>query len=185
MQQLQDTDIILLVLKGEQHAFSILVERYQHFVFTLTLKYTGSREEAEELAQDVFVKAYRSLSGFKGNSKFSTWLYTIAHTTSLSHLRRKKPNTTPVNEDLHHAASNGINSIENRSRQVWMAKMIRQLEQNEAEVITLFYLAEQSIEEIALITGQTQGNVKVRLFRARQKLKQLLTSQHVVSYTDL
>jgi RNA polymerase sigma factor (sigma-70 family) len=185
MQQLQDTDIIQLVLKGEQNAFSILVERYQHFVFTLTLKYTGSREEAEELAQDVFVKAYRSLSGFKGNSKFTTWLYTIAHTTSLSHLRKKKNNTTPLHEDYHHVTSNTTNSIENRSRKAWVAKAIERLEQNEAEIITLFYLAEQSIEEIALITGQTAGNVKVRLFRARQKLKQLLTSQHAGSYTDL
>lgn len=185
MQQLQDTDIILLVLKGQQHAFSVLVDRYRHFVFTLALKYTDNREEAEELAQDVFVKAYRSLAGFKGNSKFSTWLYTITHTTCISFLRKKKYDTSPISENHHYISAPEANSIESKSRKLWLSKAIEQLEQGEAEIITLFYLAEQSIEEIALITGQTAGNVKVRLFRARQKLKQLLTGQHATSYTDL
>ena len=185
MHQLQDSDIIQQVLKGNPQAFSVLVERYQHFVFTLTLKYVNSREEAEELAQDVFVKAYRSLSGFNGKSKFSTWLYTIAHTTSLSHLRRKKHDTTPINEAHHHITAMAVDSIETKSRKVLLSRAIEQLEQNKSEVITLFYLAEQSLEEIALITGQTSNNVKVRLFRARQKLKQLLTSHHIASYTDL
>jgi len=185
MHQLQDTDIIQLVLKGEQQAFSELVGRYQHFVFTLAMKYTASREEAEELAQDVFVKAYRSLSGFKGSSKFSTWLYTITHTTCLSHLRKKKHDTTPISENHHHIPATTANLVEAKSRQHWLAKAVEQLEQTEAEVITLFYMAEQSVEEIALITGQTTANVKVRLFRARQKLKQLLTRHHAISYTDL
>lgn len=185
MQQLQDTDIIQLVLKGEQQAFSVLVERYRHFVFTLALKYASGREEAEELAQDVFVKAYRSPSGFRGNSKFSTWLYTITHTTCLSHLRKNKPAFNPINENHHNIPVNMVDRIEIKSRQYWLVKVIEQLEQKEAEAITLFYLAEQSVEEIALITGQSAANVKVRLFRARQKLKQLLTHQHAISRSDL
>lgn len=78
-----------------------------------------------------------------------------------------------------------VDRIEIKSRQYWLVKVIEQLEQKEAEAITLFYLAEQSVEEIALITGQSAANVKVRLFRARQKLKQLLTHQHAISRSDL
>ena len=84
-----DTDLIALVLKGDQSAYAALVERYQNFVFTIVLRYVKSREDAEEVAQDVFVKAYRSLADFKGTSKFSTWLYTITTTSSISFLRKK------------------------------------------------------------------------------------------------
>src|SRR5678810_1393336 len=77
-------------LKGEQNAYAELVNRYQAYVFTLTLRMIKSREDAEEVAQDVFIKAYRSLADFRGESKFSTWLYTIANTTSITFLRKKK-----------------------------------------------------------------------------------------------
>ena len=85
-----DTDIISQVVKGDHNAYATLVERYQNYVFTIVLRYVKSREDAEEVAQDVFVKAYRSLADFKGNSKFSTWLYTITTTTCISFLRKKK-----------------------------------------------------------------------------------------------
>src|SRR5678809_257326 len=79
---LGDNEIISRVLKGEQNAYAELVNRYKAYVFTLTLRMIKSREDAEEVAQDVFIKAYRSLADFRGESKFSTWLYTIANTTS-------------------------------------------------------------------------------------------------------
>jgi RNA polymerase sigma-70 factor (ECF subfamily) len=85
-----DSDLIQLVLAGSPAVYAQLVQRYQNFVFTIVLRYIKGREDAEEVAQDVFVKAYRSLADFKGASKFSTWLYTIATTTCLSFLRKKK-----------------------------------------------------------------------------------------------
>jgi len=84
MQQ-EDELIIQMVLQGRHSAYTILVNRYQAYVFTLVLRYINDRGLAEELAQDVFVKAYRSLADFKGNSKFSTWLYTIVSTTCISY----------------------------------------------------------------------------------------------------
>ena len=87
---LGDNEIISRVLKGEQNAYAELVNRYQAYVFTLVLRMIKTREDAEEVAQDVFVKAYRSLADFRGESKFSTWLYTIANTTSITFLRKKK-----------------------------------------------------------------------------------------------
>jgi len=86
----EERDIIARVLNGDQQSYSILVDRYQNFVFTLVLRYVKGREDAEEVAQDVFIKAYRALADFKGNSKFSTWLYTITTTTCITFLRKKK-----------------------------------------------------------------------------------------------
>src|SRR3954462_14038435 len=117
-----DTDVIALVLKGNQQAYSILVERYRNFVFTLVLRYIKSREDAEEVAQDVFVKAYRSLADFKGNSKFSTWLYTVATTTSITFLRKKKLEVLSLDNEQVFASADNIdggmsaNQVEHKSK---------------------------------------------------------------------
>src|SRR3954467_5276953 len=92
-QQTDDIAVIQMVLQGQQAAYATLVERYQQYVFTLAMRYVNNRELAEELSQDVFVKAYRCLADFKGHSKFSTWLYTIVNSTCLSQLRKKKDDT--------------------------------------------------------------------------------------------
>ena len=184
MQGLQDGDIIQQVLRGQQQAFSVLVERYRHFVFTIALRYTSSREEAEELAQDTFVKAYRFLADFKSTSKFSTWLYTIAHNTCLSYLRKRQDTTIPIEEEQINLATerNGMaerasTMSEERSQNALLTKAIQKLPAADAELITLYYLAEQSIEEVGLVTGMDSNNVKVKLFRARQKLKAII-EQH-------
>ncbi len=81
---LGDNEVISRVLQGEQNAYAELVTRYQGYVFTLVMRMIKSREDAEEVAQDVFIKAYRSLADFRGESKFSTWLYTITNTTCIT-----------------------------------------------------------------------------------------------------
>src|SRR6266487_759139 len=94
-----DNEIIGRVLQGDQQIFAELVKRYRHFVFTITLRYTSNREDAEEIAQDVFVKAYRSLADFRKDSKFSTWLYTIIANTCITFLRKKKPETRSLTDE--------------------------------------------------------------------------------------
>src|SRR3954467_10703532 len=117
-----DSDIINQVVKGDQNAYATLVERYQNYVFTIVLRYVKSREDAEEVAQDVFVKAYRSLADFKGNSKFSTWLYTVATTTSITFLRKKKLEVQSLdNEQIFASADNidgglSANQVEHKSK---------------------------------------------------------------------
>src|SRR5450432_786042 len=96
---LSDTEIISRVLKGEQQIFAQIVERYQKYVFTLVLRMIESREDAEEVSQDIFVKAYRSLADFRGDSKFSTWLYTIVRTSCITFLRKKKLDTTSIDNE--------------------------------------------------------------------------------------
>src|SRR5574339_53337 len=119
---LGDNEIISRVLKGEQNAYAELVNRYQAYVFTLTLRMIKSREDAEEISQDVFVKAYRSLADFRGDSKFSTWLYTIVNTTCITFLRKKKLDTHSLdNEKVFEVADSQdsgfkANQIEQKSK---------------------------------------------------------------------
>src|SRR5215212_5784920 len=97
--QITDVALIDQVLAGDQSAFGELVGRYRKYVFTLSLNFVKSREDAEEIAQDCFVKVYRSLSTFQKQSKFSTWLYSIVYYTSMSFLRKKQPEKISVDDE--------------------------------------------------------------------------------------
>ena len=169
---LNDSEIIGRVLRGESQLYAELVNRYQNFVFTITLRFASQREDAEEIAQDVFVKAYRSLADFRGDSKFSTWLYTITNTTCLSFLRKKKLTIQSLdNESVFEVADNmdsgfRANQVEQKSRIQMVQKAIRLLSIDDAKLITLFYKGEQSLEEIGQILGLDPNTVKVRLHRA-------------------
>jgi len=178
---LQDAGIIQKVLKGDQQAFSVLVERYRHFVFTIAFRMVSNREEAEELAQDIFVKAYRFLADFNNTSKFSTWLYAIANNTCLSFLRKKQGITVSADEEQmamlterSGTAEKASLAAEGRSQKALISAAIQKLPPQDAEIITLFYMAEQSLDEIGAILGIDTNTVKVRLFRARQKLKTII-----------
>ena len=85
-----DQIIIDQILEGDTNAFSVLVDRYKDLVFTLAIRMVKNREEAEEVSQDTFIKVYKSLSKFKGNSKFSTWIYKVAYNTCLDRLKKIK-----------------------------------------------------------------------------------------------
>ena len=173
-----DTDIISQVVKGDHNAYATLVERYQNYVFTIVLRYVKSREDAEEVAQDVFVKAYRTLADFKGNSKFSTWLYTMTTTTSITFLRKKKLDVQSLdNEHVFERADKidagmSANQIEQKSKVNMVNEAIKMLNPDDAQIITLFYKREQNLEEIAQILGKETNAVKVQLHRARGRLKE-------------
>jgi RNA polymerase sigma factor (sigma-70 family) len=175
---LPDNELITLVLKGDQQAYKVLVDRYQSYIFTLAYRLMQSREDAEEVAQDVFVKAYRSLADFKGGSKFSTWLYTIAHNTSITYLRKKKQKILDIDDEatfmqLENQESDfKANQVEDKSKKAMVNRAIEMLAPDDAQIITLFYKGDQSLDEIATVMGMETNTVKVRLFRARQKLKE-------------
>jgi len=175
---LTDTEIISRVLRGEQQVFAQLVERYKSYVFTLVLRMIESREDAEEVSQDIFVKAYRSLADFRGDSKFSTWLYTIVRTSCITFLRKKKLDTISIdNEKTFIQVENQesgfkANLIEQKSRHAMVNQAIQMLSPDDAQIITLFYKSEQSLDEMGIILGLESNTVKVKLHRARQKLKE-------------
>jgi len=188
---LNDIEIIGKVLNGEQQAYSLLVSRYQNYVFTLAFRFTKNREDAEEVSQDIFIKAYRALADFKGNSKFSTWLYTIVNNTCITFLRKKKLVTHSLdNERVFQVADSqdsGLraNLVEQKSRVAMVNKAITLLGPDDAEIITLFYKAEQTLDEIAQILGLETNTAKVRLHRARTRLKEKMETYFAEEVKDL
>lgn len=173
-----DDQIINRILKGEQSVFALLVEKYQNYVFTLVLRFIGGREDAEEIAQDVFVKAYRSLADFRGDSKFSTWLFTITRTTCLSFLRKKKLDTISLDNEKsgiqveNRESGFSANGIEQKSRHAMLNQAIGMLSPDDTQVLTLFYKGDQTLEEIGKIMRLDPNTVKVKLHRARQRLRE-------------
>jgi RNA polymerase sigma factor (sigma-70 family) len=178
--KLSDITLIEQTLAGNQAAYADLVKRHQRFVFTLAMRFAKGREDAEEIAQDCFIKAYRSLSSFQQQSKFSTWLYSIVYTTAMTFLRKKRVDTTSIDDDdtyiqiENKPSGYDEHNVENKSRSYYLNQAIDQLLPDDATIITMFYKGEQSLEEIALTMGIEANTVKVKLFRARQRLKEKL-----------
>jgi RNA polymerase sigma factor (sigma-70 family) len=173
-----DKELITRILRGEQALYAQIVERYQNYVFTLVLRFTDNREDAEEISQDIFVKAYRSLADFRGEAKFSTWLYTVVRTSCITFLRKKRLETTSIDNErvflqLENQESDfTANTVEQKSRHAMVNEAIRMLSPDDTQIITLFYKGEQSLEEIGKIMGLEPNTVKVKLHRARHRLKE-------------
>ena len=186
-----DIEIISLVLKGDHNAYALLVERYKSYVFTLVLRFVKSREDAEEVSQDIFIKAYRSLADFRGTAKFSTWLYTVVNTTCITFLRKKKLEVHSLdNEKVFELADSkdsgfSANQVEQKSRVGMVNQAIALLNPDDAEIITLFYKNEQSLEEIGQILGLETNTAKVRLHRARTRLKEKMEKYFAAEVRDL
>lgn len=186
MSQHPDEHYIERVLNGDQASFAFLVERHKNMAFTVANRMLKNREEAEEITQDAFLKAYKSLKAFKQNSKFSTWLYKIVYNLSVSQLRKKKPNLYSIDADESQhfelpEASYKMDGLEHRDQKKYLEKAIEQLNEEEQTIILFFYHEELSSEEIAKIIDLSVSNIKVKLFRARKKLyehlNQLLKSE--------
>lgn len=173
-----DNEIIRAVVQGDKQAYGVLVNRYQNFVFTICLRYTNSREDAEEIAQDIFIKAFRNLADFRGDAKFSTWLYTIVNTSCISFLRKKKLDTRSLDDERVFAVADNMdggmraNQVEQKSRIAMVNEAIALLSPDDAKIITLFYKGEQSLDEIGTIMGIDPNTVKVKLHRARTRLRE-------------
>lgn len=188
---LNDNEIISQVLRGDHQAYAGLVNRYQNYVFTLCLRMVKTREDAEEVAQDVFIKAYKYLADFKGASKFTTWLYTIVNNTAISFLRKKKLDVHSLDNDtvfeLADSQDSGMraNMVEQKSKLSMVNEAIRLLSPDDAQIITLFYKAEQSLDETARILGIEVNAAKVRLHRARTRLKEKMETHFAEEVRNL
>ncbi len=177
----QDTDqyYISETLKGDSRAYSFLVEKYQNFVYTIVIRMVKVKEEAEEVSQDTFIKAFQSLSSYRGESKFSTWLYSIAYRKALDRIRKNnKINTTELIEEItesnFESIENALHYIQEQERNEIIKKCILQLKEQDAAIITFYYYEDLTVKEIAKITQLTEDNIKIKLHRSRKKLFSLL-----------
>lgn len=170
-----DIKYISQVLQGKTDAFTYLVDKHKDKVYNLAFRICGNREEAEEVAQDAFLKAFRSLKSFKMKSSFSTWLYRIVYNTAVSLVRNRRKGLLALDEfpadavdflgsgiDEEDAANDYINSVVNFA--------LQKISEEERGLITLYYYNDMDITEISVITGISRSNLKVKLFRARQKM---------------
>lgn len=174
-----DQHYINLILNGDASAFSILVDRYKDLVFSLTIKMLKNREEAEEVSQDTFIKVYKSLPKFKGDSKFSTWIYKIAYNSCLDRLKKNKKfyNNVTIDEFTEHQVKtidNALENLETKEREQAIQDCIALLPSEDGFLLTLYYFEEQSLDEISKVMDLTPNNVKVKLFRSRKKLATIL-----------
>lgn len=179
MNQTTDHHFITQTLAGDPQAFGQLVMRYQDYVFTVVNRMLQHKEEAQEITQDTFVKAYSSLASFRGDSKFSSWLYTIAYRKTLDRIKKNKRYTEfdaleqvlTADEDTE---THGLKRLVAQERSATIKAAITQLEPVTAALISFYYYEELSVKEIEKITDLTPENIKVKLYRGRKKLFQLL-----------
>ena len=175
MDKTTDQIYIDKVIQGEINAFAYLVNKYKNMVYTLAKNIVKNNEDAEEIAQDSFLKAFQKLHTFKGESKFSTWLYTIVYRNSISMIRKNKIATSDIDNYVIENYSSGfdfpqIEAIKKGEQKKYVAKAILNLPETDAFLISLYYLNESTVDEIEKITGLTKTNIKVKLFRLRKKL---------------
>lgn len=179
MTHIEDQHYINLVLNGNTNAFATLVDRYKDMVFTLSLKMLNNREAAEEIAQDSFIKIYNALNKFKGESKFSTWVYKVTYNTCLDALKKKKKEKSvsyieDFNEHQVKAIEGILDTIDEKDRNQAIQECLNELPDEEGFLLTLYYFDDQSIDEIAKIMKNSVANIKVKLFRTRKKLACIL-----------
>ena len=178
MELRDETYYIDRVKGGDKEAFAWLVDQYRDMIYTVCLRMLGSEADAEEAAQDAFVKAYKSLSDFQGKSKFSTWIYRIAYNQCISVIRKKVRMIDLVDEvpdvEVSEGDLNGLDALSIGERKKYLQMALEALGETDSMVITLFYYEELSLEEIAEITGLTSSNIRIKLHRSRKKMYQVI-----------
>lgn len=178
-----EKEIIKHILRGETHLYAHFVERYSEAVFSLVAHMINCREDAEEITQDVFLKAFEKLSSFNVDSRFSTWLYRIAYNSTISALRRRPCNSVAIAEDILADTDDALvdETLSNESEELLqqLDRAIAMLDAEERALVRLYHLEERSIGETAQITGLKESNVKVKLHRIRKKLYIIIKEQDI------
>jgi RNA polymerase sigma factor (sigma-70 family) len=175
-----DIDNLLIdrILRGETLAYREMVNRHKDYAFTIAYRLLNSREDAEEAAQDAFVRAFNGLQNFNKEAKFTTWFYRVVMNVALSIQQKKKIITENIdNIPASSAILRGGDTTDNLKRkeqQYYIQQALKQLSPDDVTMITLFYLKEQSLEEIADIVGIETNTVKVKLHRARKRLADVM-----------
>ncbi len=180
MKYQDDNHYIDRVLNGDVAAYAMLVAKHKNLVFSIALKIIANREDAEEVAQDCFLKVFQALKTFERKSKFSTWLYRIVYNAAISKTRKKRVEMVPMDNYVidnytEDEVSGGIDEIDPEMQKVMIERAMERLTDDDNLLITLFYKGENSIGDISNITGLSMSNVKVRLHRIRKKLHHELT----------
>lgn len=159
------------VREGETDAFAHLVRKYQNMVFATAAKITGSQHDAEDIAQEVFIKAFGALGRFNMEAEFSTWLYRIAYNTTISEVRRRRKKFIYIDEKLPDTEIDpGLDAVDAHRRTEILEKVLQNLDPEDSQLIMMRYFAKLPVSEISAISGLGLSNVKVRLHRIRNQM---------------
>jgi len=186
MEQRDEMEDIKRILDGETVLFSTFLKRYSRPIHSMIVRIVECREDAEELTQDTFLKAFRKLDTYKGDCSFSTWLYRIAYNTAISATRKKRMTFPALDESLinnvpDEAIDALLNKEEDEAVMIKLEKALDLLTVEERALITLYYTEERSVSEVASILQLTMDNVKVKLYRVRKKIYTLVKNEKDVS----
>lgn len=190
MKKKEDAFYIERAINGNTAAFTNLAEKYKSMAFTLAYRLSRNREDAEEIAQDAFLKAFRSLDRFKQDSSFSTWLYRIVYNTAVSRMRIKTAETVSIDTvdeayvDIPETDER-FGSFDADVRRKYIGLALDEIDSTDAFILTLYYLEELSVDEIVEATGMTKSNIKIRLYRGRKSLLASLTDKLKHEVKDL
>lgn len=176
MEQKDDLYYIEKVKSGQTAYFSYIVENYKDIVFSIALKVLKNRDDAEEMAQEVFIKVYQSIHTFKGNSRFSTWIYSVTYNHCISQARKKKYTVSSLDDArvADEADDFSFDGIDAEMRSRYLEEAMKKLPEDEYSLLILYYYEDQSVDEISRITHLSESNTKIKLFRARKKLYTIL-----------
>ncbi len=179
MSPTEEQDYIDRVKNGDSASYAFIVDSNKHMAYMIALKIVRNPEEAEDIAQESFIKAFQQLHQFQGKAKFSTWLYTIVYRTAVSRLKENRIETLSISatitENYHEDdRSPQEDQMRMKDEQRYVKQAIEKLPRTEALLVTLYYLNENSVKEIQQITGLSLPNIKINLFRARKRLEKEL-----------
>jgi len=174
----QDSALVHDCLSGDQKAFEVLVERYQKPIFNLAFRFSADREDAEEITQTVFVKAYEKLNTFNSRYKFFSWLYKIAVNESINFLKQKKKFDT-FDEHLHSRGQESDEGYRDHEMSAKIDTALLELKPEYRIVVILNHFQDLSYREIGYVLDVHENTVKSRLFSARKKLKTLLLKRGI------
>jgi RNA polymerase sigma factor (sigma-70 family) len=165
------------VLSGNTSAFAYFVETYQDMAMTIALRVCENMQDAEDIVQESYLKAFRNLHSFRGDSKFSTWFYRIVYNTAVTHAKVKIWTTDYGKEAEEVPALSDYSPemrLEESEKKEMVSKILDHMPKGDALLLTLYYMEDHSVKEVAKITGLNESNVKVKLFRARKVFKEML-----------
>lgn len=176
-----DSVYIEKVLEGDSGAFRYFIETYRDMAYSLAMSIVKSTTIAEEVTQDAFLKAYKSLHTFEQRSKFSTWLYKIVTNEGLKRIRKKEFKYTDDIDELNNINYSDINSsiseLTDQEQRFYINKVLDRLLPNDSLILRLFYLDERNLKEIEEITGLSHTNIKTILHRARKRFYAVLKNE--------
>ncbi len=181
-----DETLAVQILNGDTHAFEILLNRYQKLVFKTAYRMMGQKEEAEDIAQEVFLTIYSKAHQFNPQKKFSSWLYRITLNACISRLRSKRPTVSGFSDEAVYGAADGAQGRLNPltvlqqnelAQHIW--KAVGELPENYRIILILRYQMDFCNQEIADILGIKKDNVEVRIHRARKALRKQLLNRDI------